>query len=443
MSVSGAPALATAAAPRAPAVSPPHVMVVGAGFGGLEAARRLARLPVQVTLVDQHNFHTFTPLLYQVATAGLGPEEIGHPVRSILRGIGNVRFRVADVQRIDLDQRTLHTNEGLLRYDYLILAAGSTNNFFGVPGIEGCVFGLKDVEEALALRNHVLSCFEAAAWERDPVRRVDLLTFVIVGGGPTGIEFSGALRELIDLVLPHDYPGLDFGEVRVILLEATPHVLGAFHPTLQQAALDALERRRVVVRLNTAVERLQGEELTLHGGEKLRAATVMWAAGVRAGDLAGQTGAEQGKGGRLRVEPSLRLPGHPEVYVVGDMAGATDRSGAALAMLAPVAVQGARAAVTNIARAMLGQEPLPFRYRNKGIMATIGRKEAVVEIGRLRLTGNIAWVGWLTLHILELIGFRNRLLVLVDWAWNYFTYDRAARLILGNPERRRRVPPDR
>jgi NADH:ubiquinone reductase (H+-translocating) len=409
----------------------PHVVVVGAGFGGLEATQRLARLPVRVTLLDRHNYHTFTPLLYQVATAGLEPEEIAKPVRSILRGRRNARFRVAEVQSVDLTARRLHSSEGDLDYDYLILAAGSTNSFFGLPGVAAGAIGLKDVEEAMALRNHILARFEDAVWEQDADRRRALLTFVVVGGGPTGVEFSGALAELIAHVLPHDYPDQNLGDARVVLLEASDHLLGMFAPSLQRAAQRALRERGVEVRLNCAVERLDGESLQLHGGERIEAATVMWAAGVRAEDLAAQVGAAQGRAGRVSVLPTLQLEGHPEVYAIGDFAGAHDERGDPLPQVAPVAIQAAAAAVTNIARALAGQPPLPFRYRDKGVMATIGRKEAIAQVGPLRLSGFLAWLAWLGLHIVELIGFRNRVFVLLDWGWNYFTWDRAVRLILG------------
>jgi len=423
-----------------PAAPPrrPHVIVIGAGFGGLNAARGMAGLPMRVTLIDRHNYHLFTPLLYQVATAGLNPEQIAHPVRAILHGQKNVRFWVADVQRVDLKQRTVITNEGDLAYDYLILAAGSTSNFFGMHSVAAAAQGLKDVDEAMALRNHILACFEDATWEPDPARRQALLTFVIVGGGPTGVEFAGALRELVGNVLTKDYPALDFGVVRVVLLEAAGQLLSALHPKLQRAALAALQGKGVDVRLNTAVDRLNGHQVYLKGtgvkgNQTLAAATVMWAAGVRAGDLAGAIAVPHGKAGRVRVQPSLQLDEHPEVFVIGDMA-ASEGTGEPLAMVAPVAIQGAECAVRNIGHLIRGEAVEPFRYRDKGVMATIGRNQAVAQIGSLRVTGFIAWLMWLALHVVMLIGFRNRVLVMVDWIWNYLTFDRAVRLILGHPE---------
>jgi NADH dehydrogenase len=409
----------------------PHVVVVGAGFGGLTATRRLARLPVRVTLLDRHNYHTFTPLLYQVATAELEPDEIAKPVRSILRRRPNVRFRVATVKTVDLAARVVRTDAGDIGYDYLVLAAGSTNNHFGVPGVAEGATGLKDVEEALALRNQILSRFEAAAWERDPGRRATLLTFVVVGGGPTGVEFAGALAELIAHVLPQDYRDQSLTDARVLLLEATDHLLAPFALPLQRKALRALQARGVEVRFNCAVERLEGEILRLRGGEQIRAATVMWAAGVRAEDLAGTLPVERLRGGRVAVGPSLQLEGHPEVYVIGDMAAGRDDRGELLPQLAPVAIQAADSTARNIARGLAGEPPVPFRYRDRGIMATVGRGEAVAQVGPLRLDGFLAWCAWLGLHIVELIGFRNRLFVLADWAWNYLTWERATRLILG------------
>ncbi len=417
---------------RRPPRTRPRVLIVGAGFGGLEAAKRLQRLPVDVTLVDRHNYHTFTPLLYQVATAGLEPDEIAHAVRPILGRSRNVRFRVTDVSAVDLDARFVQTSAGQLAYDYLILAAGSTSNFFGIDTLRRQALGLKDIDEALALRNHVLRRFEEAAWEHDAARRATLLTFVVVGGGPTGVEFAGALHELIQHTLPHDFPGQDLAPARVILIEAADSLLSTFRPRLRRYALRVLRTKGVDVRLNTAVESLDGDRLRLRGGGELRTGTVMWAAGVRAADLAQGVPAPKGKSGRLDVDACLRVKGHPEVYCVGDMSGAS-ADGQPLPMLAQVALQGAACAVGNIARELRGAPPLPFVYRDKGTMATIGRNAAVAQIGPLSFTGFIAWLMWLALHIVTLIGFRNRVLVLVNWSWNYLTYDRGVRLIISGP----------
>jgi NADH dehydrogenase len=406
------------------------VVVVGAGFGGLETARRLAAQPVDVVLVDRHNYHLFTPLLYQVATAGLEPEEIAHPVRAILRGRTNIRFLVAEVQRVDLTARTVFTSEGILDYDYLVLAAGSTTSFFGIAGAERGAHGLKDADEAMALRNHILGRFEAAAWERDTDDRAALLTFVVVGGGPTGVEFAGALRELIAHVLPHDYPDLDLSAARVILVEAADHLLNGFAPKLQRSALRTLRAIGVDVRLNTAVDRLEDGILHLENGGQIAAGTVTWAAGVRAADLAATLAADHSRGGRIVVQPTLQLRDHAEVFVVGDMA-AFEQRGAVLPMLAPVAIQEGRHAAESIALLLRERRPQRFHYRDRGMMATIGRSAAVAQIGPFRFSGFLAWLVWLGLHIVTLIGFRNRLFVLINWAWDYFLYDRAVRLILG------------
>lgn len=419
----------------------PRVVVVGSGFGGLEAAKRLGKLSVEVLLIDRHNYHLFQPLLYQVATAGLEPEEVAHPVRSILRGQHNVRFLVTEVRQIDLAAGTVQTEAGMIAYDYLILGAGSTNTFFGMQSLEKGAHGLKDIDEAMALRNRILSRFEAAAWERNPERRRALLTFVIVGGGPTGVEFAGALRELVGHVLPHDFPSLDFHEVRVILVEASDRLLAMLASKLQRYALETLREKGVDVRLNTAVERLEGERLYLKGGEQIEAGTVMWAAGVRAEDLATRIQAPRGRQDRIAVLPTLQLADHPEVFVIGDMA-AVQQDGAVLPMLAPVAQQEARWAAANIGRLVRGEAALPFRYRDKGTMATIGRQAAVAQIGPLKFTGFFAWLLWLGLHIVLLIGFRNRLLVLINWAWDYCFYDRAVRLILSAPDEQARKPAD-
>jgi NADH dehydrogenase len=416
--------------PAAAITRRPRVVIVGAGFGGLRAARALAGAPVDVLLLDRMNYHLFTPLLYQVATAGLSPEEIAHPVRNILHGAENVAFRVATVRGVDLDARSLDTDAGPVLYDYLILAAGSTTNFFGLDLPEAQ--GLKDLPEAITLRNHIIAQCEQAMWQPDPETRKALLTFVVVGGGPTGVELAGALSELMRLVLQKDFPAIDFGEARIILLEAMDAVLGAFRPRLRRSALRALRRKGVDVRLGARVTRVEGEWVDLADGERIRTRTLVWAAGVRAADLAAQVSASHSRGGRLVVDEALRLPGHPEVLVIGDMA-AFEQSGETLPMLAPVAIQEGEHAADTIRRAVAGLPARPFRYRNKGTMATIGRNAAVAQIGPVAISGFIAWLAWLALHLWQIIGFRNRLLVLINWIWDYFRYDRAARVIITMP----------
>lgn len=406
----------------------PTVVVVGAGFGGLRAARALKRAPVNVVLVDRHNYHLFQPLLYQVATAGLEPEEIARPVRAILRGQKNFDFRMTEVTGLDLVERRLVTTAGPIDYDYLILAIGGETNFFGLESVRRHGFGLKDVGEAVSIRNHVLQCFEEAMLERDPERRRALVTFVVVGGGPTGVEMAGALSELIRLVLVKDYPRLEVKDVRVLLLEATDRVLAAMPERLREAAVDTLLRKHVEVRFAAAVAEYDGARVRLRGGDVIPARTVIWAAGAQAAGLAGRLGLATARQGRLLVEPTLQVPGRPEVYVIGD-AAYLESDGQPLPMMAPVALQMAETAARNIRRQLRGEPPQPFRYRDPGSLATIGRNAAVAHIHGIQFKGFPAWVAWLVVHIIQLIGFRNKLLVLLNWAWDYFFYERGARLI--------------
>ncbi|MFN8559523.1 MAG: NAD(P)/FAD-dependent oxidoreductase [Dehalococcoidia bacterium] len=408
----------------------PRVVIVGAGFGGLAVARGLAGAPVEALLVDRSNYHLFTPLLYQVATSGLEPEQIAHPVRAILRDAPNVAFRIATVTGVDLAARQLCTDAGPIAYDMLVLAAGSATNFFGVTS--PAALGLKDLNEALTLRNHILRRCEQAAWETDGARRRALLTFVVVGGGPTGVELAGALSELVRRVLPHDFPGVDFGEARIILLEAMDTILSTFRHRLQRAALRDLRAKGIEVRFGARVADVTSETVVLDGGGRIDAGTLVWAAGVRAGDLSAAVAAARGRGGRLMVDRFLRVPGHPEVFAIGDIA-AFEQDGQTLAMLAPVAVQQGEHVAATVRRTLAGLPPRRFRYRDKGTMATIGRNSAVAQLGPVSLTGFLAWLAWVLLHLMQIVGFRNRLLVFINWLWNYVTYDRAVRLILAAP----------
>ena len=404
------------------------MVIVGAGFGGLRAARALRRAPVEVVLLDRHNYHLFQPLLYQVATAGLEPEQIARPVRAILRGQRNFDFRLVQVTGVDLATRRLHTDAGPVGYDYLILAPGGETNFFGLPGVARHGFGLKDVGDALAIRNHVLGAFERAMLESDAERRRALLTLVVVGGGPTGVEMAGALSELCRLVLAKDYPRLDLKDVRILLLEATDRLLGPMPERLRESAADRLWRKHVEVRFGAAVEDYDGQRVRLKGGEVVPAATLIWAAGAKATDLGATAGLPAARQQRIRVEPTLQLAGHPEAYVIGD-AAYIEADGQPLPMMAPPAIQMAETAAANILRALRGEPPRPFRYRDAGSLATIGRNAAVAYIYGIQFTGFVAWVVWLVVHIIQLIGFRNKLFVLLNWTWDYFFYERASRLI--------------
>jgi NADH dehydrogenase len=406
----------------------PTVVIVGAGFGGLNAARALRRAPVQVVLLDRNNYHLFQPLLYQVATAGLEPEEIAKPARAILRGQKNFDFRMVDVSRVDFAAKRLETSAGPISYDFLVLAPGGETNFFGLEGMQHHGLGLKDIADAIEIRNHVLTCFEQAMLEPDAEKRRALLTFIVVGGGPTGVEMAGALSELIRLVLVKDYPRLNIKDVRILLLEATDKLLAALPERLREAAVKTLWRKWIDVRFGAQVADYDGTQIRLKSGEVIPAQTVIWAAGVRASPLNATLGLPLGRQGRIQVEPTLQVTGHPEVFIIGD-AAYREQDGEPLPMVAPVAIQMGQSVARNIKRHLKGQALEPFRYRDQGTLATIGRNAAVANVYGVKASGFVAWVMWLGIHIIQLIGFRNKLFVLINWAWDYFFYERAARLI--------------
>jgi NADH dehydrogenase len=408
-----------------------RVVIIGAGFGGLRAAQNLAHAPVQVTLIDRRNYHLFQPLLYQVATAGISPHEIAYPVRAIFRKQKNLDFLLAEVKGIDFAARLVRTDQGDVPYDYLIVATGAASNFYGHASLAQNALTLKDVGDAVQVRNHLLKMFELAAHEPDIERRRALLTFTVAGGGPTGVESAGAFSELIRLVLRRDHPHLNLDDVHIILLEGAETLLTGFPPRLQRNALKVLAAKHVEVRTGAAVEGFDGERVLLKDGSAIPTKTLLWSAGVRAAPLADGLGVEQVRQGRLRVTPELQIPDHSEVYVIGDSAYAEDGDGRPLPMMAPVATQQAARAVANILAQIGGRSPHPFAYRDPGSLATIGRNAAVARIGRWEFTGFAAWVTWLVVHLVGLIGFRNKLIVLIDWAWDYFFYDRAVRLITG------------
>jgi NADH:ubiquinone reductase (H+-translocating) len=406
----------------------PRVVIVGAGFGGLRAARALRKAPVDVVLVDRHNYHLFQPLLYQVATAGLEPEQIARPVRAILRRQANFEFRMTEVTGLETSAKRIMTTEGPIAYDYLILAIGGETNYFGLDGVRRHGYGLKDIPEAIRIRNHVLRAFERAMLEPDAESRRAELTFVVVGGGPTGVEMAGALSELIRLVLVKDYPHLNIKDVRVLLLEATDRLLGPMPPRLREAAAETLWRKHVEVRFGATVADYDGAQVRLKSGEVIPARTLIWAAGVKAVSLTSRLGLPTNRQGRVPVAETLEVPDHADVFVIGD-AAYREVAGQALPMMAPVAIQMAETVAGNIRRRLSGDPPLAFRYRDPGSLATIGRNAAVAYIYGISFTGFPAWVVWLVVHIIQLIGFRNKLFVLLNWAWDYFFYERAARLI--------------
>jgi NADH dehydrogenase len=407
----------------------PHVVIVGGGFGGLWAARALARDPVRVTLFDRRNHHLFQPLLYQVATAGLNPSDIAAPIRQILRRQRNATVLLGEVSRVDVSARRLATVEGLeIAYDYLILATGATHSYFGRDDWARHAPGLKTIEDALEIRRRVFLAFEAAEREDDPARRAPWLTFVIIGAGPTGVEMAGALAEIARHTLADDFRRIDPRRARVVLVEGMDRVLPPYPPPLSAKARRQLERLGVEVRTGARVSEIDAEGVRV-GDEHLPARTVVWAAGVQASPLARSLGAPLDRAGRVRVRPDLTIPEREDVYVIGDLA-AVEQDGRPVPGVSPAAMQEGVHAARNIRLSIEGRPREPFRYWDKGSFATIGRGAAVGEIlGKLRLSGFVAWVAWLTIHIFFLIGFRNRVFVLLSWAYSYLTYRRGARLI--------------
>ncbi len=407
----------------------PRVVIAGAGFGGLTCARALRHAPVDVLLVDRNNYHLFTPLLYQVASALLEPGEIARPVRQLIRPLRNADFRQASITGVDFEGRRLLTDHGPIAYDYLVLATGAQSDYFGKPALAGKTMGLKQLDEGLRLRNRILSQFELSRWTTSPDERRSQMSFAIVGGGPTGVEMAGAISELIRLVLRKDYRDLDINEVRVVLIEAAPYVLGAFSPELREAARRSLVRKGIEVMLGAKVAEVTETAVRLDDGREVPSRTVVWTAGVRASDVGRLTGAQLVRQSRIKVDPTLQVPGHPVVFVIGDLAGAEDGA-SMLPMLIPVAMQEGKHVGATIAEMVAKGGASAFRYKDPGIMATIGRNSAVAELGWLHLSGFLGWLMWLGVHLINVISFRSRLVVLVNWAWDYLFLDRPVRLIV-------------
>ncbi len=406
----------------------PKVVIIGAGFGGLWAARTLANKPVEVVVIDHNNYHTFLALLYQVAAAELEAEDIAYPVRSVFWDTPNIDFILAHARRIDLQNRTIQTDSETVSYDYLIIAAGSITSSFGIPGVDDHSFFLKTLEEAIVLKNHIICCFEAAARQTDKVSRRSLLTFVIVGGGATGVEYAGALTELINGPLVKDYPTIDFSMVRIILLEANDRLVANMPETVRLYTLKKLKAMGVDVRLGAKVAQVSSDLVVINDNNNILTKTVVWTAGVRGEPLAGISGIPVTKDGRVTVNKSLQVPNHPEIYVIGDLAEIYDEK-LVLPMVAQVAIQSGIATAQNILWQAYGKEPQHFHYSDRGSMITIGRKAAGVAIGSRTFTGFFAWVMWLVIHLFNLIGFRNRVMVLINWAWDYLLYERAVRFV--------------
>ena len=412
----------------------PHVVIVGGGFAGLYAAQAMRKMPVRVTLVDRRNHHTFQPLLYQVATAALNASEVAWPIRRILRHQENVTVLLGEVVGIDRHAKEVVLSDRRLAYDKVIVATGATHFYFGHDEWAANAPGLKTVEDALDIRRRILFAFEAAEREEDPERQRAWLTFVVVGGGPTGVELAGAISEIARKTLANDFRRIDPQRAVVILLEGGPRVLPSYSPGLSQSAKEQLERIGVSVRTGAMAKGVDPLGVSLDG-ERIEARTVLWAAGVAASPLAKSVDAPLDKAGRVRVTPALTVPGDPDVYVVGDLAS-LEQDGKLVPGVAQAAIQEGKHAARNIERSLRGAAPLPFRYVDKGSMATIGKGAAIAEIGSMKLDGFMAWLAWLAVHVLFLIGFRNRLVVLSEWAWFYLTHERGARLITGE------LPPD-
>ncbi|MBK9712271.1 MAG: NAD(P)/FAD-dependent oxidoreductase [Kouleothrix sp.] len=423
----GLPKVSDEAAPPRAAAHRPRVVIVGSGFGGLSAARALGNRDVDVLILSRASYHGFWMMLYQVAAAQLEPEAIASPVRTLLRHYRNTQFQVATVRGVDLERRLVLTTDQEIPYDYLVLAAGSTTNYFGNDHYSAHTHSIHDLDEAARLRDQVLAAFEQAAREPDPARRAALMTIAIVGGGPTGVELAGAFAELIGGTLAKDYPALEVRAARVVLVDGGSMILNTFPAGLQRSARRKLDRLGVELRLGSAVTSIDTERLWLADGSTIAAHTIVWAAGVRAVPLADALGVALGRGARVRVEPTLNLPGHPEVYAIGDMAYLEGYHGAAYPMVAQVALQMGKRAGRNILALAAGKEPRPFHYVDIGQMAMVGHGAALFDSFGMRLAGVLGWLIWLGVHLVNLPGMRNRLAVLLNWLYTIVTGEAAVR----------------
>ncbi len=412
-----------------PTSTDPRVVIIGGGFGGIQLAKELKNKPFQVILIDRNNFHTFQPLLYQVATGGLEPDSIAFPLRKIFQGIKNVFFRMAEVEDIDTLNKTIKTDIGKINYDYLVIATGSTNNFWGMKDIERNAMPLKSLREALDIRSLVLQNLEKAL--NDPKQREACMNFVVVGGGPTGVEVAGALGELTRHVLPNDYPELNKDEIDIYLVESNKMILASMAPQTSAKALTFLTKLGVQVILNTRLQTYDGEKVKLSNGTEILACTVIWSAGVQGQTITGIPSASIQKGNRFIVNRYNQIEGLSNVFAIGDVAGMVEEKYPnGHPMVAPVAIQQGKLLAKNLVQ-LINNNPLKqFSYKDKGSMATVGRNKAVVEIGAIRFQGAFAWFTWLAVHLMSLVGFRNRIVVLFNWMWNYLSYDRAIRIIV-------------
>ncbi len=409
-----------------------RVVIIGAGFGGVNAARQLRKAAVEITIIDRQNHHLFQPLLYQVASAALSPADIAQPIRAIFRRQDNVRLvLMAEVTAIDLDARVVQANGAAIPYDYLVVGTGASHAYFGHDEWAEFAPGLKSIDDAVAIRSRILNAFELAEQEPDEAVRQRLMTFAVVGGGPTGAELAGAIGEIARQTLARDFDRIDPTWAHIYLFEAGPRILQTFPEDLSRQAVKFLNRLGVQVRTGSPVSEITAEGVVVDGA-LIPAATVIWAAGVKASPVGALLDAPLDRAGRVVIQPDLTIPGHPEVFVIGDLASLTDANGAPLPGVAQVAIQQGRHAAKNIERARRGEQLQPFTYRDKGNMATIGRNKAIADIRGRHLSGFVAWVAWLWIHIYFLIGFRNRVMVMLQWAWSYLTFNRGARIITRN-----------
>jgi NADH:ubiquinone reductase (H+-translocating) len=409
----------------------PHIVILGGGFAGLYTARGLKGVDADVTVVDRHNYHLFQPLLYQVAMAALNPSDIAAPIRGILRRQKNVRVVLGEATAVDPSAKRVQLADGSsLAYDQLVIATGATHSYFGHPEWERFAPGLKTIDDALEIRRRVLTAFEAAERETDPERMKMWLTFVVIGAGPTGVELAGALSEIARQTMVRDFRNIHSENARVILIEGRERVLPPYPPDLSEKARKQLEGLGVEVITNAVVTDVNDHEVRI-GERAIPTRTVLWGAGVQASPLARSLGVPLDRVGRVLVEPDLTIPGHKNVFVLGDLAAVQQYDGSLVPGVAPAAIQAGQHTAMNLERAVAGQPLRPFKYRNKGTLATIGRAAAVADFGKVRFGGFFAWMAWLLIHIFFLIGFRNRFLVITQWAWAYFTYQRGARLITG------------
>ena len=416
----------------------PRIVIIGGGFGGLYTARGLRHAEPEITVVDLRNYHLFQPLLYQVATAALNPSDIAAPIRSILRHQKNVSVILGDAIDVDVDAKRVQLADGTIDYDFLVIATGATHSYFAHPEWERDAPGLKTIEDALEIRRRVLTAYEEAERETDPVKQQAWLTFVIIGAGPTGVELAGALSEIARQTMVRDFRRIKPASARVILVEGVDRVLPPYPPSLSASAQKQLESLGVEVITGAFASDVNDHEVRLSGDRVIPTRTVLWAAGVQASPLAKSLGVPLDRAGRVLVEPDLTIPGHKDVFVIGDLAAVKQRDGTFVPGVAPAAIQEGQHTAYNLDRALEGQPLRAFRYWDKGSLATIGRAAAVADLGKFKLSGFLAWIAWLAIHIFFLIGFRNRFLVITQWAWAYLTYQRGARLITSTSASHRR-----